>query len=98
MNPIPKVMDAIGAHRKEQFVMRLPRTGKPRTERGTAVILAVGFLGDSPEEIEEADLGEFDAFAGGYPVPPMPGQVLPELTGVVASTAEGDQSVVGEEK
>ncbi len=63
-----------------------------------AVILAVGFLGDSPEEIEEADLGEFDAFAGGYPVPPMPGQVLPELTGVVASTAEADQSVVGEEK
>lgn len=36
-------MDAIGAHRKEQFVMRLPRTGKPRTERGTALILAVVF-------------------------------------------------------
>ncbi len=25
----------------------------------------------------------FDAFAGGYPVPPMPGQVLPEFAGVV---------------
>ncbi len=30
----------------------------------------------------------FDAFAGGYPVPPMPGQVLPELAGVVRSTAD----------
>jgi len=25
----------------------------------------------------------FDAFAGGYPVPPMPGQQLPELSGVI---------------
>jgi len=32
--------------------------------------------------------GEFDAFAGGYPVPPMPGQVLPELSTVVPSVAE----------
>ena len=63
-----------------------------------ALILAIGFLGDKPEEVEEADIGEFDAFAGGYPVPPMPGQVLPELTGVVASTAEADQADVGEEK
>jgi len=63
-----------------------------------ALILAIGFLGDKPEEVEEAEVGEFDAFAGGYPVPPMPGQVLPELTGVVASTAEADQADVGEEK
>ena len=28
----------------------------------------------------------YDAFAGGYPVPPMPGQVLPELVGVVHGT------------
>lgn len=27
----------------------------------------------------------FDAFAGGYPVPPRPGQVLPELAGVIRS-------------
>jgi len=63
-----------------------------------ALILAIGFLGDKPEDVEEAEVGEFDAFAGGYPVPPMPGQVLPELTGVVASTAEADQADVGEEK
>ncbi|HEY3339332.1 MAG TPA: NADH-quinone oxidoreductase subunit NuoH [Propionicimonas sp.] len=63
-----------------------------------AAILAIGFLGEKPEEIEEADVGEFDAFAGGYPVPPMPGQVLPELSGVVTSTAEADQAVVGEEQ
>lgn len=29
---------------------------------------------------------EFDAFAGGYPVPPMPGQRLPEMAGVVAAS------------
>jgi len=63
-----------------------------------ALILAIGFLGDKPEDVEEAEVGEFDAFAGGYPVPPMPGQVLPELTGVVASTAEADQADDGEEK
>ncbi len=33
---------------------------------------------------------EFDAFAGGYPVPPMPGQELPELATVVRSTAAGE--------
>jgi NADH-quinone oxidoreductase subunit H len=63
-----------------------------------ALILAIGFLGEKPEEVEEAEVGEFDAFAGGYPVPPMPGQVLPELTAVVASTAEADKADVGEEK
>ena len=41
--------------------------------------------------------GPFDAFAGGYPVPPMPGQVLPELTGVVPSTAEPERPA-GEEQ
>ncbi|WP_459251287.1 NADH-quinone oxidoreductase subunit NuoH [Tessaracoccus sp.] len=34
---------------------------------------------------------DFDPFAGGYPVPPMPGQVLPELVGVVAGTPQADQ-------
>ncbi|MGL5406951.1 MAG: NADH-quinone oxidoreductase subunit NuoH [Propionibacteriaceae bacterium] len=34
------------------------------------------------EEVATAS-GEFDAFAGGYPVPPMPGQVLPELVTTV---------------
>ncbi len=63
-----------------------------------AVILAIGFLGEGPEEITDEPAGEFDAFAGGYPVPPMPGQVLPELTAVVTSTAEAEPAVVGEEK
>lgn len=38
-----------------------------------------------------------DAFAGGYPVPPMPGQRLPELSGVVAGARaeEPGQAVDG---
>lgn len=37
--------------------------------------------------------GDFDPFAGGYPVPPMPGQTLPELAGVVTSvTDEGEDA------
>ncbi|MEA4943750.1 MAG: NADH-quinone oxidoreductase subunit NuoH [Propionicimonas sp.] len=53
------------------------------------VLLAIVFLGEKPEpEPEPAPDGPFDAFAGGYPVPPMPGQVLPELADVVASTIE----------
>ena len=52
-------------------------------------IIAILFLGEKPEpEPPSVDVGEFDAFAGGYPVPPLPGQVLPELSGVVSSTAE----------
>jgi NADH-quinone oxidoreductase subunit H len=34
-----------------------------------------------PEETE--DDGTFDAFAGGYPVPPQGNQQLPELAGVL---------------
>ncbi|MEA5118156.1 MAG: NADH-quinone oxidoreductase subunit H, partial [Propionicimonas sp.] len=53
------------------------------------VLLAIVFLGEKPEpEPEPAPDGPFDAYAGGYPVPPMPGQVLPELADVVASTIE----------
>jgi NADH-quinone oxidoreductase subunit H len=45
------------------------------------------FLGGGKEEpMEEADepVTEFDAFAGGYPVPPMGGQVLPEFAQVLS--------------
>jgi NADH-quinone oxidoreductase subunit H len=54
------------------------------------VLLALSFFGGPEEKAAEADKagGEFDAFAGGYPVPPMPGQQLPELAGVVTATAE----------
>jgi NADH-quinone oxidoreductase subunit H len=56
------------------------------------VLLALTFVGgegakDDAAEAAEASLGkppqEFDAFAGGYPVPPMRGQVLPEFAGVL---------------
>ncbi len=62
-----------------------------------AAIVAIGFIGERPEP-EAEPAGEFDAFAGGYPVPPMPGQVLPEMQGVVTSTAVADQSSDVEEQ
>jgi NADH-quinone oxidoreductase subunit H len=58
---------------------------------GVLALLVFGavMLFDRPEpEPVEAPTGVVDVFAGGYPVPPLPGQVLPELSGVVASTAE----------
>jgi NADH-quinone oxidoreductase subunit H len=41
------------------------------------VFIVLGFLPES-EDVEEAgdEPAEFDAFAGGYPVPPMPGQEI----------------------
>lgn len=48
-----------------------------------AVLVLVVIFGGKAEEPEEAEPAEFDAFAGGYPVPPMNGQELPELAGVV---------------
>ncbi|MGH3384067.1 MAG: NADH-quinone oxidoreductase subunit NuoH [Nocardioidaceae bacterium] len=50
------------------------------------VFLALSFVGERPAEEEPAEEPEFDAFAGGYPVPPMPGQQLPVLTSVTGST------------
>ena len=41
------------------------------------VLSMVGERKDRRQE-EAAPEEEFDAFAGGYPVPPMPGQRLPE--------------------
>ena len=43
---------------------------------GVVAVLMLGlfFVGNDEEEPEEAEAAEFDAFAGGYPVPPMPGQ------------------------
>ncbi|WP_072041927.1 NADH-quinone oxidoreductase subunit NuoH [Nigerium massiliense] len=57
---------------------------------GLAVI-AFWFLGTEKDaEVREADIEHFDAFAGGYPVPPMPGQTLPELAGVVHGVPADD--------
>ena len=62
------------------------------------VFAALFFVGGGEEEAAKAEEpAAFDAFAGGYPVPPMPGQVLPELTNVIPSTAE-PQGAAGEEQ
>ena len=50
-------------------------------------LLAISFLTGKEARVPDEPEDVFDAFAGGYPVPPMPGQVLPELSGVVRSTA-----------
>jgi NADH-quinone oxidoreductase subunit H len=47
---------------------------------------------DKKSRVVEVKPGEFDAFAGGYPVPPMPGQVLPELAGVVRGSASDPET------
>ncbi|HEU4909105.1 MAG TPA: hypothetical protein VFT17_09585, partial [Propionibacteriaceae bacterium] len=42
---------------------------------------------EEPKEAEKPTgegIGEFDAFAGGYPVPPMGDQVLPEFAQVLS--------------
>ena len=51
------------------------------------VLLAVTFFGGRQEPAEEAiePAVEFDAFAGGYPVPPMGEQVLPEFATVLSA-------------
>jgi NADH:ubiquinone oxidoreductase subunit 1 (chain H) len=46
-------------------------------------VLAIAFVGEQPETPPPAPPEAFDAFAGGYPVPPMPGQILPEFSNVV---------------
>ncbi|WP_052459662.1 NADH-quinone oxidoreductase subunit NuoH [Tessaracoccus massiliensis] len=38
----------------------------------------------------------YDPFAGGYPVPPMPGQMLPELAGVVRGPGQDETEPVAE--
>lgn len=49
------------------------------------VLGVIWFSGQEPEEEAELDLeAEFDPYAGGYPVPPMPGQTL--VGSVVASS------------
>jgi NADH-quinone oxidoreductase subunit H len=53
------------------------------------LVFGIVLLTDRPEpEPPPIPTGEVDVYAGGYPVPPLPGQVLPELSAVVASTAE----------
>ncbi len=63
------------------------------------LFLVMFFVGEREEEAAEGeaaeDEAEFDAFAGGYPVPPMPAQVARELsrqssgTSTVSATPDG---------
>ena len=53
-----------------------------------AILAGVMFLGKAEEDNDELNGTEFDAFAGGYPVPPMPGEALTDRTLVRADTAE----------
>ncbi|ALN15365.1 NADH-quinone oxidoreductase subunit NuoH [Acidipropionibacterium acidipropionici] len=61
---------------------------------GAVVVIVLGLIafimfGGSQEEPPEPEPVVFDAFAGGYPVPPMPGQTLPDSYDIVHSeTAE----------
>jgi NADH-quinone oxidoreductase subunit H len=51
------------------------------------LFLALSFIGEGEGEVARPDTEEFDAFAGGYPVPPMPGQAVPDLVPVSAEPA-----------
>ena len=51
-----------------------------------AILVAFAPRKKEPERVPPVDPNKpFDAFAGGYPVPPRPGQVLPELARVIRS-------------
>jgi NADH-quinone oxidoreductase subunit H len=59
------------------------------------LFLLLSFIGEGEPEAAGASPEEFDAFAGGYPVPPMPGESLPVLVPVSvepASEPAGDSS------
>ena len=68
---------------------------------GAVVVLGLVawmFLGAKPEEKPLVDPdAPFEAFAGGYPVPPLPGQSLPELASVVHSQAEASATDAADE-
>jgi NADH-quinone oxidoreductase subunit H len=53
------------------------------------LFLVLSFVGEGATDEPEAESAEFDAFAGGYPVPPMPGQTTPALEPAIV-TAEPD--------
>ena len=68
----------------------------PQYTLALAVILVAVFVlifGKTKDAATKPELkvsADFDPYAGGYPVPPMPGQVLPELVSVVAGTQQAD--------
>ena len=56
------------------------------------VLLGLTFFGGQEEDAAgtRGPVEDFDAFAGGYPVPPMGDQVLPELAGVLSVPPEDE--------
>ncbi len=69
----------------------------PLVMGGTVVVILALFaiwwlLDREPEPPEPEAETTFDAFAGGYPVPPMPGQKLPELADVVPSKLDAERT------
>ncbi len=53
------------------------------------LVFGIVMIGDRPApEPPEIPQGEVDVFAGGFPVPPLTGQVLPELSGLVPAASE----------
>jgi NADH-quinone oxidoreductase subunit H len=61
-----------------------------------AALLVASFIGGEAEKPAAEPAGEFDAFAGGYPVPPMRGQELPELAQVLPGDADRPTAPVPE--
>ena len=61
-----------------------------------AALLVASFIGGEAEKPAPEQAGEFDAFAGGYPVPPMRGQELPELAQVLPGDADRPPAPVPE--
>ena len=57
------------------------------------LFLQFGGGGTTPDddEVEYGDGEDFDPYAGGYPIPPKKGQVLPGLATIVSSEAESDE-------
>ncbi|MBA2638892.1 MAG: NADH-quinone oxidoreductase subunit H, partial [Nocardioidaceae bacterium] len=53
-----------------------------------ALLLASAFMPEREGADDDADEPAFDPFAGGYPVPPMPGQRPPALAPVVGDERE----------
>jgi NADH-quinone oxidoreductase subunit H len=63
------------------------------------VLLVASFFGGEDEKKPEpAPAGEFDAFAGGYPVPPTGGQELPELAQVLPGDTEHASTTAAAER
>lgn len=69
---------------------------------GVIALILIGLLVYPSQKVERItyDMGEYTGFVDGYPVPPMPGQTLPEFADVVSGTAteSGADAASGEDK